>query len=126
MSGIQFQILIAQSFDLNAELSGGRSAIHYAGDMGQTDVAKYLVEKGADINVRPNIPHKYFVLILQKKDVHGITALLAAIWEGHTSTVEFLLSAVPHCPTAADPRAPTRRSRLPMVLRMQAAPSLRR
>ena len=45
--------------------------------MGQREVAQYLVEKGADIN---------------KKDIHGITALLAAIWEGHTSTVEYLLS----------------------------------
>lgn len=26
--------------------------------------------------------------------MHGITALLAAIWEGHTAAVEYLLSAV--------------------------------
>ena len=37
----------------------------FAGDMGQRDVMQYLVEKGADINL---------------KDMHGITALLAAIW----------------------------------------------
>eukprot|EP00048_Salpingoeca_helianthica_P014541 m.222211 g.222211 ORF g.222211 m.222211 type:complete len:137 (-) comp15979_c0_seq1:205-615(-) len=71
------QLVETNHVDVNAVLSGGRSAIHYAGDMGQKDVLKYLVEQGADVN---------------KKDVHGITALLAAIWEGHASAVEYLLS----------------------------------
>eukprot|EP00051_Salpingoeca_urceolata_P026448 m.477354 g.477354 ORF g.477354 m.477354 type:complete len:121 (+) comp20813_c0_seq1:117-479(+) len=71
-------IVEKEGTDVNADLSGGRAPVHYAGDMGQTEVMQYLVEKGADVN---------------KKDVHGITALLAAVWEGHTETVKFLLSA---------------------------------
>eukprot|EP00049_Salpingoeca_infusionum_P017431 m.352925 g.352925 ORF g.352925 m.352925 type:complete len:120 (-) comp16647_c0_seq1:3033-3392(-) len=70
-------IFAAQPVDPDAELTGGRCPIHYAADMGQTDVLKFLVEKGADVN---------------KKDKHGITALLAAVWEGHASSVEYLLS----------------------------------
>jgi ankyrin repeat protein len=31
---------------------------------------------------------------LQAKDKHGITALLAAIWEGHTDCVKLLLEKV--------------------------------
>lgn len=37
---------------MSVHLSGGRAAIHYAGDMGQTDVIKILVAAGADVNVR--------------------------------------------------------------------------
>lgn len=46
-----FLILTVKSIDINGELSGGRCALHYAADMGQRDVAQYLVEKGADVNV---------------------------------------------------------------------------
>ena len=76
---------------MNAELSGGRFPIHYAADMGQKEVAQYLIEKGADVNVHIIL---YLLDCFQKKDVHGITALLAAIWEGHVSTVAYLLSVV--------------------------------
>lgn len=30
----------------------GRTPLHYAADYGQSDVVGYLLEKGADINVR--------------------------------------------------------------------------
>ncbi|XP_039255811.1 myotrophin homolog [Styela clava] len=52
-------------------------AIICAADYGQTDIVNYLIEKGANVN------------IVDKKT--SITPLLAAIWEGHTSTVELLL-----------------------------------
>jgi ankyrin repeat protein len=32
--------------------------------------------------------------LLQAKDKHGITALLAAVWEGHTACVKTLLDKV--------------------------------
>jgi ankyrin repeat protein len=64
--------------DVNAYLSGGRAPIHYAGDMGQADVVEYLVSAKADVN---------------KEDEHGMTALICAIYEDHTSTVEALLKA---------------------------------
>ncbi|XP_022229578.1 myotrophin isoform X1 [Drosophila obscura] len=60
---------------VNEEIKG-RYPIHYAADFGQLKVLEFLILKGADVN---------------KKDKHGITPLLAAIWEGHTSCVEFLL-----------------------------------
>jgi len=37
------------------------------------------------------IHHKYN---FKAKDSHGITALLAAIWEGHTECVKVLVSKV--------------------------------
>ncbi|XP_078668915.1 myotrophin-like [Branchiostoma floridae x Branchiostoma belcheri] len=62
-------------FDVNSEI-GGRMPIHYAADYGQLDIIKVLLEKGADVN---------------KQDKHGISAVLAAIWEGHTECVKYLL-----------------------------------
>ncbi|KAH8354894.1 hypothetical protein KR093_000633 [Drosophila rubida] len=55
---------------------GGRTPLHYAADFGQLKVIKFLVDIGADVN---------------KEDKYSITPLLAAIWEGHTECVEFLL-----------------------------------
>jgi ankyrin repeat protein len=42
-------------------------------------VLEYLVTKGADFNA---------------KDKHGISVILAAIWEGHANCVKFLLEKV--------------------------------
>ncbi|VDK50132.1 unnamed protein product [Anisakis simplex] len=55
----------------------GRYPIHYAADYGQIEIMQYLLSKGADVNVT---------------DVHGITALLAAVFEGHKQIVCLLLS----------------------------------
>ncbi|CAH1399971.1 myotrophin isoform X1 [Halyomorpha halys] len=65
----------SKEIDINKEIDG-RPPLHYAADFGQPHVIEYLVSKGADINA---------------KDKHGISALLAAIWEGHTSCVRTLL-----------------------------------
>ncbi|XP_014666098.1 PREDICTED: myotrophin-like [Priapulus caudatus] len=64
-----------QKVNVKEEISG-RPPIHYAADYGQKDVIKYLLEAGADVN---------------SIDKHGISALLAAIWEGHTDCVKFML-----------------------------------
>ena len=61
--------------DVNTEING-RYPLHYAADYGQYDVLEFLIQKGADVNLA---------------DKHGITPLLAAIWEGHTKCVELLL-----------------------------------
>eukprot|EP00091_Calanus_sinicus_P003787 TRINITY_DN13963_c0_g1_i1.p1 TRINITY_DN13963_c0_g1~~TRINITY_DN13963_c0_g1_i1.p1 ORF type:complete len:117 (-),score=51.41 TRINITY_DN13963_c0_g1_i1:181-531(-) len=61
--------------DINQEIDG-RLPLHYASDYGQLEVIKYLCIKGAQVN---------------SADKHGISPLLAAIWEGHTSCVQFLL-----------------------------------
>lgn len=39
-----------QAVDINKEIEG-RTPIHYAADYGQCDVIKYLVSKGANVNV---------------------------------------------------------------------------
>ena len=57
----------------------GRLPLHYAGDYGQLEVVKYLCSKGAKVD---------------SKDKHGITPVLAAIWEGHTACVKYLLENV--------------------------------
>jgi len=54
----------------------GRPALHFAADYGHTEVIACLLDAGAKID---------------EKDKHGITPLLAAIWEGHTSAVELLV-----------------------------------
>jgi len=54
----------------------GRTAMHLAADYGQLEVLEYIASQGADINA---------------KDKHGISVILAAIWEGHANCVKFLL-----------------------------------
>eukprot|EP00092_Neocalanus_flemingeri_P038766 GFUD01042208.1.p1 GENE.GFUD01042208.1~~GFUD01042208.1.p1 ORF type:complete len:135 (+),score=48.03 GFUD01042208.1:211-615(+) len=66
---------ILQGVDINQQIDG-RLPLHYASDYGQLEVLKFLCSKGAQINAA---------------DKHGISPLLAAIWEGHTSCVQFLL-----------------------------------
>lgn len=63
--------------NINAEINSGRNALHFAADYGQTDVIQCLVEAGADVN---------------QADKHGITPLLAAIWENHIEAVKLLLN----------------------------------
>ena len=57
----------------------GRTTLHLAADYGQLEVLEYLAAQGADINA---------------KDKHGISVILAAIWEGHSKCVKFLLDKV--------------------------------
>ncbi|XP_011305864.1 myotrophin [Fopius arisanus] len=64
-----------KNIDVN-QMIDGRTPLHYAADYGQNDVVRYLLDKGADANAT---------------DKHGITTLLAAIWEGHTNCVKLLL-----------------------------------
>ncbi|XP_030749022.1 myotrophin [Sitophilus oryzae] len=68
-------IIEKKSVDVNQEVDG-RPLILYAADYGQRDVIEYLILSGANVNA---------------KDKHGITPILAAIWEGHKSCVELLL-----------------------------------
>ncbi|CAH1787770.1 unnamed protein product [Owenia fusiformis] len=68
---------IGENKDLvNTIGSTGRYPLHFAADYGQTEIIEYLVSQGADVNM---------------SDKHGITPLLAAIWEGHTKSVQVLL-----------------------------------
>lgn len=65
----QVKELIEQnSFNVNQEITT-RSPIHYAADYGQADVLKYLICKGADVNVsetESHIVNKYLGLIMKK------------------------------------------------------------
>lgn len=73
MEDVEAKLVTAE--DVNQSL-GGRKPLHYATDFGQTDVVKYLISKGADINA---------------PDKHGLTPLMSACYEGHTSCVKILL-----------------------------------
>ncbi|XP_034655633.1 myotrophin [Drosophila subobscura] len=68
-------LFVNNNYDVNAEL-GMRYPIHYAADFGHLKLLQFFVRMGADVD---------------RKDKYGITPLLAAIWEGHTSCVECLL-----------------------------------
>ncbi|KAL6438502.1 hypothetical protein ACFW04_004528 [Cataglyphis niger] len=70
-----FYYYCSQNIDVN-QMIDGRTPLHYAADYGQSEVVRYLLEKGANANAT---------------DKHGITTLLAAIWEGHTNCVKLLL-----------------------------------
>lgn len=68
---------LLQNFNVNEEING-RKCLHYAADYGQTEVLAYLISRGA---------------VVDDADKHGITPLLAAIWEGHTACVKMLIEA---------------------------------
>ncbi|RWS15412.1 hypothetical protein B4U79_11950 [Dinothrombium tinctorium] len=72
----QVQEYINQSkIDVN-ECVDGRMPLHYAADYGQKDIIRFLIEKGANVNAL---------------DKHGISPLLAAIWEGHTDCIKLMI-----------------------------------
>ncbi|CAL4135591.1 unnamed protein product [Meganyctiphanes norvegica] len=73
----QVKEAVEKGADVNASIDG-RIPLCLASDYGQKDIVKFLLEKGANVNV---------------KDKHGISPLLAAIWEGHTNCVQLLLEA---------------------------------
>ena len=67
-----------QGSDVNADIDG-RSPLHLAADYGQMEVLEYLLSKGGNADA---------------KDKHGISVILAAIWEGHTNCVKYLIERV--------------------------------
>jgi len=69
------EIVETRGVNVNQDVDG-RPLLLYAADYGQQEVIEYLISKGADVNAF---------------DKHGISALLAAIWEGHTDCVKLLL-----------------------------------
>jgi len=71
--------IVEKGVDVNADLMNGRMALHYAADYGHADVLEYLLSKGAKIDL---------------PDKHGITAILAAIYEGHEDCVKLLVDKV--------------------------------
>ncbi|XP_063398766.1 myotrophin-like [Mytilus trossulus] len=69
------QNFVQEGVNLNEEIEG-RTPLHYAADYGHSEVIGFLVDKGGQVDI---------------KDKHGITPILAAIWEGHTNSVKILL-----------------------------------
>jgi ankyrin repeat protein len=69
------QHLDSSKTDVNSSIDG-RPLILYASDYGQREIIQFLIEQGADVNA---------------VDKHKISALLAAIWEGHGECVKLLL-----------------------------------
>jgi ankyrin repeat protein/beta-lactamase regulating signal transducer with metallopeptidase domain len=69
---------ISKGFDINATNRQGTTALHEAGPWGQTDIAKYLIESGANIH---------------QKDTDGQTPLFAAASYSHQAepTAKLLL-----------------------------------
>ena len=71
------KLVATEGVNVNNEISGGRCPLHFASDYGQLAVCEHLLEKGA---------------IVDQLDKHGITPLLAAIWEDHIDVCKFLIA----------------------------------
>ncbi|CAC5391341.1 unnamed protein product [Mytilus coruscus] len=77
--------VIGYLVDKGGKVDVSSEVIGYLVDKGgnvdvSSKVIGYLVDKGGQVNASSKI-----------KDKHGITPILAAIWEGHTSSVKILL-----------------------------------
>jgi ankyrin repeat protein len=73
----QVKAAIAQGADVNFRGKGGTTPLVVAARNGYFDIAKYLVEQGAQIDKRDNVREK--------------SALLAAAFKGHYDIAEFLI-----------------------------------
>ena len=71
------ELIEKKGCDVNGDLMNGRKPIHFAADYGQHEMIGYLVSQGANVNL---------------PDKHGITPLLAAIYEDHMECVKLLLA----------------------------------
>ena len=71
----EIETLKTQTFNVNED-EGGKSLLVSAADYGQVEVIEFLIKKGASVN---------------KADVHGITPLLAAIYENHVEAARTLI-----------------------------------
>ncbi|KAK2716177.1 hypothetical protein QYM36_010677, partial [Artemia franciscana] len=69
------EAILTKGINVNQKFDG-RPLLVFAADYGHADILEFLLSRGASID---------------EKDKHGITALLAAIWEGHTACVKLLL-----------------------------------
>ena len=72
------QYLIDKGANVNAQASGGETALHRAAWNGYTDMVKLLVEKGADVNVIYNANG-------------GLSVLSCAAESGNIETVKYLI-----------------------------------
>ena len=86
-----------KGLEVNTNIDG-RLPLHYASDYGQLEVIKFLCGKVTDPVPTSLSPHVSLSLVqgakVNEEDKHGITPLLAAVWEGHTACVKFLLENV--------------------------------
>ena len=86
-----------KGLEVNTNIDG-RLPLHYASDYGQLEVIKFLCGKETDPVPTSLSPHVSLSLLqgakVNEEDKHGITPLLAAVWEGHTACVKFLLENV--------------------------------
>ena len=86
-----------KGLEVNTNIDG-RLPLHYASDYGQLEVIKFLCGKVTDPVPTSLSPHVSLSLLqgakVNEEDKHGITPLLAAVWEGHTACVKFLLENV--------------------------------
>ncbi len=64
-----------------AHRDGARTPLHYAATNGQLEVARWLIEQGADVNAEEG----------RYENGHGSTPLHAAVRQGHFSVVRLLL-----------------------------------
>ena len=69
------ECLKEEKFDADAEINGTPLLVS-AADYGQVEVIKFLIKRGANVN---------------KPSVHGITPVLAALYENHVDAVQVLL-----------------------------------
>jgi ankyrin repeat protein len=73
----KIKALISARADVNArDKAWGMTALMFAVGHGYTEIAKLLVEKGADVDAR---------------DKDGFTALMMAAWQGHAEIAKLLI-----------------------------------
>jgi len=75
------QSFVEKDGDAISSSIDGRTPVMIAADYGQAKILEYLISKGLEAS------------LLDSPDKHGITPLLAAVFEGHTECVKILINA---------------------------------
>ena len=90
--------LVDAGADVNTKCDDGRSALHMAAKEGRSDIAEFLLSRGADPNITDadgDTPHDYAVFYRCERE-------FAALLVGHGATVREGQSAKQHFQDALD------------------------
>ncbi|CAH0549306.1 unnamed protein product [Brassicogethes aeneus] len=104
-------VLVSNGADINAQDINGYSPLIFAVDNNHTKITEYLINHGADVNLRGSKDNRTALHVagltgnvemanvlvsngadINAQDINGYSPLMFAVYKNHTETVEFLIN----------------------------------